>query len=71
MCCKDKQWWFILAGSYSDSPGVEIIRRHVADYIQRRDGGIKVDVDANKRFFFLADAAENKLVRSWDLVWIV
>jgi len=25
-------------GSYSDSPGVEIIRRHVADYIAERDG---------------------------------
>lgn len=25
-------------GSYSDSPGVEIIRRHVAEYIEKRDG---------------------------------
>lgn len=25
-------------GSYSDSPGIEVIRRHVADYIERRDG---------------------------------
>lgn len=25
-------------GSYSDSPGIEIIRRHVAEYIARRDG---------------------------------
>jgi len=25
-------------GSYSDSPGLEIIRRHVADYISNRDG---------------------------------
>ncbi|XP_069686059.1 alanine aminotransferase 1 isoform X2 [Periplaneta americana] len=25
-------------GSYTDSPGIEIIRRHVAQYIQRRDG---------------------------------
>lgn len=25
-------------GSYTDSPGIEIIRRHVAEYIQRRDG---------------------------------
>ena len=24
------------AGSYSDSPGVEIIRRHVAEYIEKR-----------------------------------
>merc|ERR1712088_913972 len=28
------------AGSYSDSAGIEIIRRHVADYIKERDGGI-------------------------------
>jgi len=25
-------------GSYSDSPGIEIIRRHVAEYIEQRDG---------------------------------
>ncbi len=31
------------AGSYSDSAGVEVIRRHVADYIARRDGGIPAD----------------------------
>lgn len=27
-------------GSYSDSAGIEIIRRHCAQYIQERDGGI-------------------------------
>nr|CAD7392176.1 unnamed protein product [Timema cristinae] len=25
-------------GSYTDSPGIEVIRRHVAQYIERRDG---------------------------------
>lgn len=25
-------------GSYTDSPGIEIIRRHVAEYIEKRDG---------------------------------
>merc|ERR1711909_222747 len=30
-------------GSYSDSPGIEIIRRHVASYIKARDGGIESD----------------------------
>lgn len=30
-------------GSYTDSAGIEIIRKHVADYIIRRDGGIKAD----------------------------
>ena len=27
-------------GSYSDSAGIEIIRRHAAEYIQERDGGV-------------------------------
>jgi alanine transaminase len=30
-------------GSYSDSPGLEVIRRHVAEYIMERDGGIESD----------------------------
>ncbi|CAB3384810.1 Hypothetical predicted protein [Cloeon dipterum] len=30
-------------GSYTDSPGIEIIRRHVAQYIERRDGGVPCD----------------------------
>jgi len=30
-------------GAYSDSPGIEIIRRHVADYITKRDGGVPSD----------------------------
>jgi len=30
-------------GSYSDSPGLEVIRRHVAEYIMKRDGGIECD----------------------------
>ena len=30
-------------GSYSDSAGIEVIRRHVAAYIEKRDGGIKAD----------------------------
>jgi alanine transaminase len=25
-------------GSYTDSPGIEVIRRHAAQYIERRDG---------------------------------
>jgi aspartate/methionine/tyrosine aminotransferase len=29
---------FIFTGSYTDSLGIEIIRRHVAQYIERRDG---------------------------------
>jgi alanine transaminase len=28
----------LFVGSYTDSPGIEIIRRHVAKYIERRDG---------------------------------
>ncbi|XP_063912075.1 alanine aminotransferase 1-like isoform X1 [Zophobas morio] len=30
-------------GSYTDSPGIELIRKHVAEYIQKRDGGIPSD----------------------------
>merc|ERR1712029_1191596 len=32
-----------MGGSYSDSPGLEIIRRHVAEYVKNRDGGIESD----------------------------
>lgn len=31
--CKGKS-----VGSYSESPGIEVIRKHVAQYIERRDG---------------------------------
>ena len=30
-------------GSYSDRPGLEVIRRHVVDYIMDKDGGIECD----------------------------
>ncbi|XP_055617791.1 alanine aminotransferase 1 [Toxorhynchites rutilus septentrionalis] len=30
-------------GSYTDSNGIEVVRRHVAEYIQNRDGGIPSD----------------------------
>lgn len=30
-------------GSYSDSAGIAVIRKHVAEYIERRDGGIASD----------------------------
>ena len=30
-------------GSYSESAGIECIRKHVAQYIQERDGGISCD----------------------------
>lgn len=30
-------------GSYSDSAGIAVIRQHVAEYIERRDGGIPSD----------------------------
>ena len=33
----------LTAGSYSESAGVEVIRRHVADYIEHRDGGVASD----------------------------
>ena len=31
------------AGAYSQSTGIDVIRKHVAEYIQRRDGGIASD----------------------------
>ncbi|KAK0425275.1 hypothetical protein QR680_009118 [Steinernema hermaphroditum] len=30
-------------GAYSQSTGIDVIRQHVAEYIERRDGGIKSD----------------------------
>jgi aspartate/methionine/tyrosine aminotransferase len=30
-------------GSYCDGPGVEVIKRHMAEYIMERDGGIESD----------------------------
>jgi len=30
-------------GSYTDSPGIEVIRRHAAEYITKRDGGVPAD----------------------------
>ncbi|XP_044252943.1 alanine aminotransferase 1 [Tribolium madens] len=30
-------------GSYTDSPGIEVIRKHAAQYIEKRDGGIPCD----------------------------
>jgi len=32
-------------GAYTDSRGLEIVRRHVAEYITRRDDGVKSDSD--------------------------
>jgi len=33
----------IILGAYSDSPGIEVIRRQVAKFIEKRDSGIKSD----------------------------
>ncbi|XP_077293296.1 alanine aminotransferase 2-like [Arctopsyche grandis] len=41
-------------GAYSDSAGIEIIRKHVADYIERRDG-----VSANWKNIYLTGGASN------------
>lgn len=32
-------------GSYTDSPGIEAIRKHVAEYIEKRDGGVPCDFE--------------------------
>ena len=46
-------------GSYSESPGLEVIRRHVAEYITARDGGIKSDW---QNIILCAGASEVRLV---------
>ena len=33
----------MFTGSYSDSAGVEVIRRDISEYITQRDGGIPCD----------------------------
>jgi alanine transaminase len=43
-------------GSYSDSTGIEVIRQHVAQYIEKRDGGIKSDAN---RIILSAGASES------------
>lgn len=35
----------LVAGAYSESPGVEVIRQDVATYICKRDGGIPANPD--------------------------
>lgn len=45
-------------GSYSDSCGVEIIRRHIAEYIQERDGNIE---QADWRNVFLSTGASQAI----------
>ena len=49
-------------GSYSESPGLEVIRRHVAEYITARDGGIKSDW---QNIILCAGASEVSLVVEW------
>lgn len=44
------------AGSYTDSSGIEPIRRHVAEYIKQRDGG-NIKVDHNN--IFLSNGASD------------
>ena len=46
-------------GSYSESPGLEIIRRHVAEYIKQRDGGIESDW---QKIMLCAGASEVRLL---------
>ena len=50
------------AGSYSDSAGIEIIRRHVADYIQTRDGGVPSNWE---NIVLCAGASEGIRVRAY------
>lgn len=45
----------MMLGAYSESAGVEVIRRDVAEYISRRDGGIP----ANYNDIFLCGGASD------------
>lgn len=44
-------------GSYTDSPGIEVIRRHVAEYIEKRDGipadWQNITISAGKEIFLI------------------
>ena len=52
----------LTAGSYSESAGVEVIRRHVADYIEHRDGGVASDYND---VFLSNGASEGIRVRNY------
>ena len=54
-------------GSYSDSAGLEVIRRHAAEYITRRDGGIKANWDD---IILSAGASESIRVRNPHSIYI-
>lgn len=45
-----------VAGSYTDSPGIEIVRRHVAEFIQRRD-----EIATHFDNIILSDGASNAI----------
>ena len=51
-------------GSYSASPGLEIIRRHVAEYIKNRDGGIESDWE---KIILCAGASEVNNINTYFL----
>jgi aspartate/methionine/tyrosine aminotransferase len=50
----------LLTGSYTDSPGIEIIRRHVAQYIERRDG-----IASNWENIILSAGASDAIKVAW------
>ena len=54
-------------GSYSDSAGVEVIRRHAAEYISRRDGGIESNWDD---IILSAGASESIRVRNPHSIYV-
>ena len=58
----------VLPGTYSDSAGVEVIRRHIADYITQRDGGIAADYND---VFLTNGASEGIKVGYWSQMLLV
>lgn len=62
-----QQWHlvFIGSGAYSASQGIEMIRQDVAQYIERRDGGVKCDPDN----IYLSTGASNAIVVNDNILW--
>lgn len=51
-------------GAYSDSAGIDVIRKHVAEYISRRDGGIP----SNPEEVFLCAGASQSIKAVMNLL---
>lgn len=60
-----------ISGSYSASQGIESVRKDVALYIERRDGGMPCDPD---NIYLTTGASDGIVVQNtfWSLeIWII